>query len=149
MALDRVGRTAEARQAWAEFEDGARAEMHNWDSANIELTYYYANHADRPTDALALARREAGRRQDVGTLEALAWALHVNGQSSAARREIDKVLAVGVTQPGTFARAAAIAAELGDTAKAQEYGGKSLRMCGASAFAGVAQRALAAAAETK
>jgi tetratricopeptide (TPR) repeat protein len=114
VALERAGRSADARKEWAAFEEAARAESARWDSANVELIYYYADHADRPSEALALARREAARRQDVRTLEALAWALYRSDQSTTARKEIDKVLAVGVTQPGTFAHAAAIAAAQGD-----------------------------------
>lgn len=149
VALDRAGRTAEARVAWASFETAARAEMQNWDSANIELIYYYADHANRPSEALALARREAARRQDVRTLEAFAWALHRNGQFGAARKEMDKVLAVGVSQPATFARAAAIAADQRDVTKAEEYARKSTNMCAASSSAGMARGVLAAIAETR
>ena len=123
--------------------------MQKWDSANIELIYYYADHADRAAEALTLARREAARRQDVRTLEALAWALHQNGQSSAARKEIDKVLAVGVTQPATFYRAAAIAASQGDAAKAREYATRSVGMCGSSSFASAARGVLAELASTR
>jgi co-chaperonin GroES (HSP10) len=79
----------------------------------------------------------------VRTLEALAWALHLNGQSSAARKEIDKVLAVGVTQPVTFYRAAAMAVGQGDAARAKEYATRSIGMCGTSAVAGAARDVLA------
>ena len=113
------------------------------------MIYYYADHADRAAEALTLARREAARRQDVRTLEALAWALHQNGQSSAARKEIDKVLAVGVTQPATFYRAAAIAASQGDAAKAREYATRSVGMCGSSSFASAARDVLAELASTR
>jgi Flp pilus assembly protein TadD len=141
-ALDRAGRSADARKEWAAFEEAARAESARWDSANVELIYYYADHADRPSDALALARREAARRQDVRTLEALAWALHRSEQAATARKEIDKVLAVGVTQPGTFAHAAAIAAAQGDAAKAREWASRATSMCSASIDAAAARGVL-------
>ncbi len=143
VALARAGREPEAKAVWTTFEAAARGEMQKWDSANIELIYYYADHAGRAAEALTLARREAARRQDVRTLEALAWALHQNGQSSAARKEIDKVLAVGVTQPATFYRAAAIAASQGDAVKAKEYATRSVGMCGSSSFAGAARDVVA------
>jgi tetratricopeptide (TPR) repeat protein len=163
VALERAGRPADARQVWAAFESAARAEMDKWDSANVELIYFYADHASRPAepsqraasarrgpgDALALARREAARRQDVRTLEALAWALHRNGLDSQARKEIDKVLAVGVSQPDTFYRAAAIAAGQGDEAKAREWANRSLTMCGRSAVADAARGVLDGLTETK
>jgi tetratricopeptide (TPR) repeat protein len=141
-ALDRAGRSADARKEWAAFEEAARAESAKWDSANVELIYYYADHADHPSDALAMARREAARRQDVRTLEALAWALHRSDQSTTARKEIDKVLAVGVTQPGTFAHAAAIAAAQGDATKAREWASRATSMCSASIDAAAARGVL-------
>ena len=115
----------------------------SWDSANVELIYYDADHSGKPADALALARREAARRQDVRTLEALAWALHRNGQSTSARKEIDKVLAVGVAQPETFARAAAIAAAQGDRGHARQWADRSVSMCSASSAAEDARAVLA------
>ena len=132
VALARAGKTREAEAVWTAFERAAVAESSNWDSANVELTYYYADHAGRPADALALARREAARRQDVRTLEAYAWSLYRNGQATTARTEIDKVLAVGVAQPETFARAAAIAAAQGDSAHARQWAERSVSMCAAS-----------------
>lgn len=135
VALYADGRFDEARQAWRSFETAARAEMQGWDSANVELIYYYADHAGRPTDALKIARQESLRRQDARTLEAHAWALHRNGRQNAARTEIDRVLAVGVTRPETLFHAAAIAAAQGDTVKARVWNDRSLSMCGASAVA--------------
>jgi tetratricopeptide (TPR) repeat protein len=143
VALARAGRQADARKEWATFESNARAEMHGWDSANVELIYFYADHANRPDDALSIARREAGRRQDVRTLEALAWALHRNGQSSLAKKEIDKVLEVGVSDAGTFYHAAAIAAAAGDKRRAAEYADRSLSTCRVSPAADEANRMLA------
>jgi Flp pilus assembly protein TadD len=149
VALARAGRHDEARRVWARFEAAARAEMESWDSANVELVSYYADYADRPADALALAKREAGRRQDVRTREALAWALHRNGLHSQARREIDESLAVGVSQPDTWYRAAAIAAAQGDGVKAREWASRSLAMCGGSPEAEAARRVLAQLPETE
>jgi tetratricopeptide (TPR) repeat protein len=143
VALERAGRADDARREWAAFEEAARAESGKWDSASVELIYYYADHAGRTKDALALARREAGRRQDVRTLEALAWALYRDGQAATARKEIDKVLEVGVVQPQTFAHAAAIAAAQGDMAKAREWAGRATSMCAASPAAARAREILA------
>jgi tetratricopeptide (TPR) repeat protein len=139
VALARAGRAAEAERAWASFEKTARAEMESWDSANVELVYYYANHADRPAEALAIAEREARRRQDVRTLEALAWALHRNGRHDAAAAEMKKVLDVGVSHPVTLYRAAAIAAARGDAARARDFATRSVSMCGTSAVADLAE----------
>lgn len=127
VALQRAGRLAEARVAFAAFEAAAQAERDNWDNANVELIYHYA--ADgRAADALALATSEAARRGDVRTKEAHAWALHVNGRHAAARAAIDAVLAVGVRQPQTYARAAAIAAAQGDDAGARDLARRALSL---------------------
>ena len=149
VALARAGRSAEARAVWAEFEKAARAEMENWDSANVELIYYYADHANRPAEALALARKLASKRQDVRTLEAFAWALHLNGRSDEARKAMDQALAVGVSQPETFYRAAALAAARGETGKAQDYASRSVSMCRTSTVADLARGVLAGNADTK
>jgi tetratricopeptide (TPR) repeat protein len=135
VALERAGLPAKAQAEFAAFENAAVAESKDWDSANVELIYYYADHAARPADALALARREAARRQDVRTLEALAWAFHRSGQSTTARETMDKVLAVGVLQPATFAHAAAIAEAQGDLTRAREWSGRATAMCAATAAA--------------
>jgi hypothetical protein len=50
---------------------------------------------------------------------------------------------VGVTQPGTFAHAAAIAAAQGDTTKAREWASRATSMCSASAGAEQARAVLA------
>jgi tetratricopeptide (TPR) repeat protein len=134
-ALQRAGRSNEANEAFRRFETEARAEMDGWDNANIELLYYYADVAGRPDEALAIGRREAARRQDVRTLEALAWALHKNGQSKEALTTIDRALKVGVRHPVTSYHAGAIAAAAGNTALASQYLEQSIGACASSEVA--------------
>ena len=62
VALARAGRMTEARAAWNTFEAAALKESASWDSANVELVYYYADWADRHGEALALARVGGGRQ---------------------------------------------------------------------------------------
>jgi tetratricopeptide (TPR) repeat protein len=143
VALQRAGRETDAQREWAAFEEAGRKESASWDSANVELIYYYADYARRPADALALARREGARRQDVRTLDALAWALYRNGQTTSARKELDRVLAIGVTAPGTFARASVIAAAQGDAAHARAWASRAISMCAASPAVGDARAVLA------
>jgi len=50
-ALGRAGRPADARAAYAEFEQKARAEMEGADNANRELVYYCADHTSRTAEA--------------------------------------------------------------------------------------------------
>jgi tetratricopeptide (TPR) repeat protein len=99
VALSAAGRRKDAQAAFAEFERRARAEMAGADNANRELVLFYADHARRPAEALALARREVARRRDVRTLDAYAWALHVSGQHAEARRQVRAALAVGSLDP--------------------------------------------------
>ena len=108
-ALERAGQAAAARTAFAEFERNARAEMKGTDNANRELVYYYADHASRPAEALALARSELARRRDVQTVAAYAWALRVNGRAAEAQEEMQAALTVGTRDPELRRRAVIIA----------------------------------------
>ena len=109
-ALARAGRTDEANAAFATFEAAALRESAGWDNANRELIFYYANHAQKPADALRIAEKEIARRQDVYTLDAYAWALHVNQRGGDAREQMARALAVGVRDPEVLARARIIGA---------------------------------------
>ncbi|MEO5742249.1 MAG: tetratricopeptide repeat protein [Vicinamibacterales bacterium] len=109
-ALVRAGRPSEADVAFAEFEKRALRESQGWDNANRELIFYYSDRAGRPKDALRIARMEVARRQDVYTLNAYAWALHVNNEHQSAQQFIDRALAVGIKDPSILSRARLIAA---------------------------------------
>jgi len=98
-ALDLAGEKDEAEKAFTAFERGARAEMNRADNSNHELVFFYADHARKPQEALAVARLELERRQDVHTLEAYAWALHVSGNDAEARKQMDRALASGIHDP--------------------------------------------------
>jgi len=113
-ALERAGRPAEARAAYADFEKRALKESENWDNANRELIFYYAKHAGKPEEALRIARMEFARRQDVYTLDAYAWALYANSEHRQARDQVSRVLAVGTKDPAVVARARTIAAHSRD-----------------------------------
>ncbi len=113
-ALERAGKSWEAKTAFADFEKQARAEMNGPDNANRELVFYYLDHANNPAEALRLARREAKVRQDVYTRDALASALHRNGETDAARSEIEVALSVGIRDAEISRRAALIHAAAKD-----------------------------------
>jgi tetratricopeptide (TPR) repeat protein len=104
-ALRLAGRNELATKAFLEFEAKAKAESTTWDNANRELIFYYADHAKQPQKALEIAKFEASRRQDVYTLDAYAWALHINGQEDLAKANLAKALAVGVRDPKILAHA--------------------------------------------
>jgi tetratricopeptide (TPR) repeat protein len=120
-ALDLAGRHAEAQKAFAEFEVKSIAESVRKDNSSRELVFYYADHANQPARALEVAKQEYSWRHDVYTLDAYAWALHVNGQDSEARKQIETALAVGIRDSRIFAHAGEIALKLGDRAAAQRY----------------------------
>ena len=142
VVLQRAGRTVEAKAAWRQFEVAARREMDGWDNANIELIYYYADHANQPVEALRIAQKEAARRQDVRTLEALAWALHKNGKAREALVKIEKALAVGIKQPVSSYHAGVIAAAAGETDKARRHLEESSASCSTSTVASAAKEML-------
>lgn len=140
-ALQLAGRKDEARRVFAEFEAKALKESLIADNSNHELVFYYADFADQPAEALRIAQAEYGRRKDVFTSHALAWALYRNGQFADARRVIDGALAVGVRDSSIFYHAGLIAAKLGDQKAAGEFLRKSAELNSTSS--GDAQLALA------
>jgi hypothetical protein len=73
--------------------------MNSWDNANRELIFYYTDHARRPREALRIAEIEIGRRQDVYTRDAYAWALRANGHHAEARKQMEAALSVGTRDP--------------------------------------------------
>ena len=120
-ALQSAGRNTEAEKAFADFETKSLAESVLKDNSNRDLVFYYADHAHRPAKALKVAQQEYAWRHDVYTLDAYAWALHVNGQDAEARKQIETALAVGIRDSRIFAHAGEIALKQGDQAAAQNY----------------------------
>jgi tetratricopeptide (TPR) repeat protein len=113
-ALQLAGRDKEASKAFADFEAKALAESVRKDNSNRELVFYYADHAQQPGKALETAKREYAWRHDVYTLDAYAWALHVNGQDAEARKQIESALAVGIRDAKLFRHAGEIVLKAGD-----------------------------------
>ena len=120
-ALRLAGRETEAQKAFADFEAKAWAESANKDNSNRELVFYFADHAHQPGKALDVAKREYGWRHDVYTLDAYAWALHVNGRDDEARKQIEIALAVGIRDAKLFRHAGEIAMTAGDSSAAERY----------------------------
>jgi hypothetical protein len=89
-------------------------------NSNRELVFYYADHAHQPAKALKVAKLEYAWRHDVYTLDAYAWALHVNGQDAEARKQIETALAVGIRDSKIFAHAGEIALKLGRPGRGTE-----------------------------
>ena len=120
-ALELAGRTEEAKKAFAEFERKSLLETVRADNSNRELIFYYADHANQPKKALEVAQREFARRHDVFTLDAFAWALHVNGRNVEARKKMEAALGVGIRDAKMFRHAGEIALSAGDSVAARRY----------------------------
>jgi tetratricopeptide (TPR) repeat protein len=120
-ALQLAGRNDEAQRAYADFETKSLLESNKKDNSNRELIFYYADHAQQPVKALKVAQQEYAWRHDVYTLDAYAWALHVNGQDTEARKQIEIALAVGIRDATFFRHAAEIALKVEDLEAAERY----------------------------
>jgi tetratricopeptide (TPR) repeat protein len=120
-SLELAGRTAEAKDAFAQFERQSLAESVKADNSNHELVYYYVDHAGRPKDALRIAQLELSRRHDVHTLDAYAWALDAGGQFNEAWKQIRAALEVGVRDASMLNHAGVIAEHRGDLSAARNY----------------------------
>lgn len=139
-ALLRARRADEAREAFAEFEAKAKAEMESADNCNRELSAYYVDVARRPAEGLRVAEMEIARRRDVFTLGAHAWALSAVGRTREARAQIEAALAVGIKDARMLYQAGVIAARAGDRAAARTYLDESLRVNPSSEVAADARR---------
>lgn len=120
-ALQLAGRNDDAKKAFSEFETKSLLESGKKDNSNRELVFYYSDHAQQPAKALKMAKEEYVWRRDVYTLDAYAWALHVNGEDVEARRQIEAVLAVGIRDSKIFVHAGEIALKRGDRIAARTY----------------------------
>ena len=140
--LARAGKADEVKTAFEDFETKAVAESKGTDNANRELVLYYVNHAGKPAEGLRFAKQEMEHRQDLFTREAYAWALQANGELVAARKEMDKVIAIGIRYPVYFYHAGIIAQKNGDHEQAKKYFQESLTQADRSEVADLARAAL-------
>jgi tetratricopeptide (TPR) repeat protein len=85
------------------------------------LALYLSTRGEDGDTAIALARRELTSRQDVFTLDALAWALASSGQIQEASALMTRALAEGTEDGRLFLHAAVIAAADGRSADAARY----------------------------
>jgi tetratricopeptide (TPR) repeat protein len=120
-AMELAGRTDDAQKAFAEFEIKSLAESVRKDNSDRELIFYYADHAHQPAKALDIAKQEFAWRHDAFTLDAYAWALHMNGNNAEARKQIETALAVGIRDAKMLRHAGEIALAAGDDTTAERY----------------------------
>jgi tetratricopeptide (TPR) repeat protein len=120
-AQELAGQNDSALQSYATFERQSLVESPMADNSNHELIAYYVDHAHKPAEALAIARREVERRQDVYTLDTYAWALAASGDYEQAETQMRTALAVGVKEPRLLFHAGAIALHLRHNDQAAMY----------------------------
>jgi tetratricopeptide (TPR) repeat protein len=118
-ALEKSGRTEEAQSSYADFLSKALPESANRKNSNLELIFYYADHARQPAKALELASGEFAWRKDIFTIDAYSWALHVNGREQEARKQMEVALAVGTRDPKILAHADAMKVSISRSAAKQ------------------------------
>jgi tetratricopeptide (TPR) repeat protein len=99
VAAHRAGLRKEATEAFASFEKEALKESASVDNANRELVRYYADYANKPREALRIAKLEFERRHDVHTMTVYAWAMHKNGKTKEAFALSERAVAVGTKDP--------------------------------------------------
>lgn len=120
-AMQLAGNSDEAKKTFAEFETKALAESGKRDNSNHELVFYYLDNAHQPAKGLKIAEQEYAWRHDVYTLDAYAWALHVNGQEMEARKQVETALAVGIRDAKIFRHAGVIALKAADRVAGERY----------------------------
>lgn len=109
----KLGRTDEANRHYAIFEN---LERENAAAENdmYHFVAYWTDHDKNLDEALALARKERGRRKDINTCDALAWALYKKGLFAEAKVAADEALRLGTREPRLLYHAGMIAYALGD-----------------------------------
>jgi tetratricopeptide (TPR) repeat protein len=141
--LERAGESAGAVSAYKDFELKALEATNEAANANRELILYYLGRGNQPAEALRIAEREIGKRHDVFTLDAYAWALCVNRRYGEAKKQMDAILSLGFRDAATFYHAGAIAEGLNDHADAVRHLNQSLELNPHSEVAVEAHEALA------
>jgi tetratricopeptide (TPR) repeat protein len=86
---------------------------------------YLATRGQQVERSLALAREELNCRQDVFTLDALAWALQANGRSAEAQAYSKESLREGTQDARLFYHAGSLARASGDEPEAQRWLGRA------------------------
>ena len=111
-------RVSGLQQAAAEQQTALRQYGENEDRRTLAL--FLATTGLDPEMALRLARQELQQREDIYTLDAVAWALSGAGQNDSAQDYSRRALAAGSKDARLYLHAGVIAARAGDTDDAIE-----------------------------
>jgi tetratricopeptide (TPR) repeat protein len=123
-----AGNGEEADALFAKFEKAALAESENNDNCNRDLTFYYADIANNPAEALRIAALEHARRDDIHTRHAYAWALFRAGETEQAAAAMERALSTGLRNAEAFYHAGVIAKARGDEGRASKMLRDSLEL---------------------
>ena len=130
-----AGQAHDAHATYAQFESLASAPETATDTSTLDLILMYAGNAVSAANALTLAQKEIGARQDVWTWDAYAWALYANARYKDADAAIQKAIAVGIQSAQIFDHAGHIAQKLGHATDAARYFGLALQANPSSEYA--------------
>ncbi len=123
---EKVGRTQDAGQQQKLMEFIAHVNPLSQRAYNRELAGFYADHNEKSSEAVSLAKAELENRNDVFTRDVYAWCLYKNGNLKAAADAIDQALSLGTKDALMFFHAGIIYRDLGETARAESYLSRSL-----------------------
>lgn len=111
----RLDRADDAGTHYAAVEPAARSITTSPLVFDREIVQHLADNNVDTERAVEMAERDLLNRQDIYAYDALAWALHANGDLGGAAEASEKALATGSRDPHLLYRAGIIAAATGDT----------------------------------
>jgi tetratricopeptide (TPR) repeat protein len=120
-ALGKLGRTAQAEEAYAEAESLENAFAANGGHNKLETALFDLDHGRRYPSALARARAGQRLRPSVEGEHVLAWALYKNGRCAEARAHSVRALRLGTKDWGAMLHRSLIESCLGDREAARAF----------------------------
>lgn len=115
---ERMGEAAIAEDWWRRAEELALRAGEEQSVYDRQLARFWADHDRRPAEAVAIARREIGSRQDILAADTLAWALFKNGEIAEAAVWSARARRFGTRDPALLYHGARIAWATGDASGA-------------------------------
>lgn len=125
---ERLGHREEAARLYALAENGWRFDTPEPTALVAFLAAHdlAANGGAKLADAIALGERTAAKRQDIFTMDALAWAYFKAGRFDDAAKASEQALRTGTRDRTILYHAAAIRQALGDAARARTLVARAL-----------------------
>jgi tetratricopeptide (TPR) repeat protein len=125
---EKVGNAAAAEAQYVAVDAIAKLQPPETSLYNRDLVLYYADRNVHLDAALERARAEASRRNDVYTLDALAWALYKNRILEKAAEAAAGALRLGTQDPLLLYHAGMVYAALGDHERSRDLLGRALAL---------------------